>query len=1000
MKMKENTRREWTRRGKGFPTGKRILIGIFLLVVITLIPKGVPSPALFAQSDNASPRLSLKATPSKVYLGKAFQLAVTLDNAFTETPPEMDYLTSEFQVEYLGIQPRNSSLRIVINGKTRTEEKRGVAFFYRLTPKNAGKIQIDSPEMMVDGAPVHADPILIEVIPPTGQELVQLELTTNVESVYPLTPFDVTLSVYVKELPGRYAKSDPILTLSRQVAIPELTIPWGKDEELPSGVTPVKNWEGWISPYRKNEGGFAINGLRLNDPFDFGWAFGNSQQAPLTFFSKPTKVERTDEDGKTALYWRYDFTRRFVAEQTGPIDFDAASLQGTFVIPDREKPESGKLESVEVYVLSPSRTMMVKDVPVEGRPDNYVGAFGQFILRTDITPEKAKVGEAMTLTMTLKGRGSVLNVTPPKLEENEELTRNFRIYPPSEETEDGLVRWTWSLRPVVEGEITFPSLEISYFDVSSEEFVTLHSQEIPLTIEENGGTAPTGFPTSGVDSTSSPTGMERSASGIFGNLTRPRFRPSLLGNVRTVPLQGWLVSAGVCYLATLLIWGSVGLSRRKSESARSQLNHAIEEGRGLVMEGMTEMASGKRDSILSGSRKIARGFLTPVADHFTARPDAVTGKEMEELIGDLLAHWNEGDPRRVTLTDLSTLLAKIDQIQFAFETPSAESLKKIPILYDRWGKLLIDLGKDKRKDGKPFDDDHGNGHHRTGRADGPKPGIGTRLLLGFLSFGLIIFLSGCSGPSSSEARQRFDEAVRLFEEADNESGGTSLDEATGEETPSMASEEKFRKIAAIYEGLRESGVETGPILFNQGNAYWRAGETPQALAAWRKAEKYLPGNPYLRANRETLVSTSPKKPFLGKILFWQDWLSWDGKGVLFLLGTLATCVGTLVFLFGKRFPRFVAVARPVVWTGILLSLFFGLSLYVDHQRYDLGNHGILTTEEGIVRKGGSARYEPLFRDPLPKLTEFTILEKRSGWLRVRFADGQTGWLPESDVLIY
>ena len=67
------------------------------------------------------------------------------------------------------------------------------------------------------------------VTAPQDQDIVRMEITAEPDSVYPMQPFTVILSISVKELPEPNSNVNPI---SVQTSPPELQIPWVDDEQL------------------------------------------------------------------------------------------------------------------------------------------------------------------------------------------------------------------------------------------------------------------------------------------------------------------------------------------------------------------------------------------------------------------------------------------------------------------------------------------------------------------------------------------------------------------------------------------------------------------------------------------------------------------------------------------------------------------------------------------------------------------------------------------------
>ena len=92
----------------------------------------------------------------------------------------------------------------------------------------------------------------------------------------------------------------------------------------------------------------------------------------------------------------------------------------------------------------------------------------------------------------------------------------------------------------------------------------------------------------------------------------------------------------------------------------------------------------------------------------------------------------------------------------------------------------------------------------------------------------LLACAGCGRSASLDTARTFQRAQEVFDQAQ--------------------SPEDYLKAAAIYESIRAGGVVSGAVLYNQGNAYMRAGQRGRAVAAYREATRYRPRDPYLLAN--------------------------------------------------------------------------------------------------------------------------------------------------------
>ena len=143
----------------------------------------------------------------------------------------------------------------------------------------------------------------------------------------------------------------------------------------------------------------------------------------------------------------------------------------------------------EIRFKSQAVTLDVKALP-PGAPTDFGGAVGNFTLAADAKPKSAQVGDPLTVTATITGRGNFDRVTAPTLEDD----RGWHKYPPSSEfkqDDDVGISGMKTFETVLsanERKDKIPAQLFSYFDPAKEQYVTLRAEPIPVRVE--GGTAP------------------------------------------------------------------------------------------------------------------------------------------------------------------------------------------------------------------------------------------------------------------------------------------------------------------------------------------------------------------------------------------------------------------------------------------------------------------------------------------------------------------------------
>ncbi len=613
--------------------------------MMSLILLGALLSAGAATAPAAEPEVLAELARNKIYEGESVQYTVTLNHVRNPSTPDLSGF-KDFKVALLGNNPQNFSSTSIINGRVTKVERYGMQYVYRLTPTRAGRLTVPAPVASVGGKVLKGPELSLAVVAPEQQDVVLMEMTSEPESVYPMQPFNVTLSVLVRDLPAPYADNDP---LAAQRAIraeqPALQIPWAADDSIPKGLEPRRSGERWCQTLQSPNGvGFSMNNLAVRDamsmmldddffrsPFGRGSLFDDDffggrsplRRGPrmLIFEPRPTRVVRKDARGNEVGYWQYDFTRKFTPKMIGRYTFAPASLKGKFLT-GVSSAGQGTIE--DVYAIAPALAVTVKDVPLQGRPDSYMGAVGAFQIDAALTPQKAKVGDPMTLTLKMTGEGTLDNASPPDLLKVPGIADDFKVYDATEEGIGPTREFTYSLRPLKEGIEEFPAVSVSYFDVDREEYVTLRTGAIP--IEVGKADKLSSHQIVAARRVGSPgSNIEVKKEGIFANVTD-------LSAVRdeTVRPVHWLIGLGGLAVAYLALAGIVALARHRSSNvARQRRQSGASRAKTRLHNARAEL---KANRLREGADHVRAALIGLVAD-MTDSPEAgMTPRDVERRL--------------------------------------------------------------------------------------------------------------------------------------------------------------------------------------------------------------------------------------------------------------------------------------------------------------------------------------------------------------------------------
>lgn len=257
------------------------------------------------------------------------------------------------------------------------------------------------------------------------------------------------------------------------------------------------------------------------------------------------KLEISAQDAKAII----QVPRRGGSRARSP--FDLFGMDDPFSDPFFNDPFAGMGEQKEMKFSSDTTTLEVKPLPPNA-PRGFAGAVGHFNLTTDVKPKTAQIGDPLTVTATISGRGNFDRVNAPTLEDE----RGWHTYPPGSnfKAEDEIgINGTKTFELVLtpnEPKKAVPPLVFSYFDPLKEQYVTLKGDKLPVVVE--GGAAPSATPMIASARPSAPPAAARPTAapqgqdilyqltdhGRWGQTFKPVFREPIFWAAQALPFLG------------------------------------------------------------------------------------------------------------------------------------------------------------------------------------------------------------------------------------------------------------------------------------------------------------------------------------------------------------------------------------------------------------------------------------------------------------------------------
>ncbi len=612
-----------------------------------------------ARAQGGRPRVECQLDREEIYEGESVDYLVEVLDV--ESPPQPDLSAfADFTVEARGSESVNSQSFEIRGGRTSRVAKFGMQHHFRLTPHRAGALTVPAPWIELDGKKLTGKALELRVLPPSAQQIVRLFVEVAPAEVYPQRPVQVRLRVVIKAVREGRTLRDPVelLGLLSPPEPPQLHVPW---VELPSGLE-ATGWKEWLQAKAQRGGrggGFAINEIEGG-----GLPLMLFDQRPRFFLFDLGGRTATDADlgaggaaqhdltGRASDYFCYELERTVTPTRSGTFRFGPVSLKGRVV----ESMEGRRVSLKEIYAVGSAADLVVKEPPVTGRPASFTGAVGSFALAADLSPRSAHVGDPLTLTLAVTGRGNLDELTAPDLTLLPEFTGSFKVYPATAETKGGARLFTWSLRPLAAGVTEVPPVPFAWFDPTTEQFVEHHSEALPLEV-----TAAAALDPDAIVRGSVPERGARELTGRVGGLFTHDTDPRHLGDER-VEWRAQLASAIALPLLTSVALALLGAwKRRRGDPRAERRRRAIPRARERLASARQAAAGGDR---LATARELRGALIGAIADARDLPEAGLTAREAAAAIASstLLA------------ARLREALERWESVQYTAPTASADEL--------------------------------------------------------------------------------------------------------------------------------------------------------------------------------------------------------------------------------------------------------------------------------------------------------------------------------------
>jgi hypothetical protein len=341
---------------------------------------------------------------------------------------------------------------------------------------------------------------------------------------------------------------------------PHLQIPWFEG----LGDWKTEDLRTFAQPFlRQQRVGFHVNNYRRQGLF---------QNPFLTITFPRHSTQRTTASG-VVPYFTYQLQKHFRPTHSGLQDVPPTLVKAN--LPTQMDAHGRPLRTGRFVASSAPLSIDIRPVPAAGQPASFNGAVGRFHLAVEAQPTMLRVGDPLSLTLTLRGEGLLDTVHPPVLERQAQLMQDFKVQtdPPVVTTRPDGKTYTYTLRPRRAGIRELPPIEVAYFDPDVQRFQVLRSGPVPLRVEAASTLEVSEVIDTSGESAKSVLGQELTE-GILANYSGPEVLVPQQFQIQIGLLTGVLLVLPPAAYGAALAWRWRTIQRRRRHPGQQRARHA------------------------------------------------------------------------------------------------------------------------------------------------------------------------------------------------------------------------------------------------------------------------------------------------------------------------------------------------------------------------------------------------------------------------------------------
>ena len=497
--------------------------------------------------------------------------------------------------------------------------------------------------------------------------------------------------------------------------------------------------------------------------------------------------------------------------------------------------------------------------------------------------------------------------------------------------------------PRSHGEFVLGPVEYSYYDVSAGKYVTLRSAEMPVSVSRGSELGGSQEPSGQLVAGSNRKDVRSLGSDIrYITNELPAFRKD--GVMFAGSALYWILAALLAVIAVVLFFVLQKLTARRADVALSRRRYATKMARRRLSMAGDYLGKNLYSAFYEELHKALLGYVSDKLgmDAAEMSKDNISSKLLEK-----------GVPDGVT----SDFIGLLDACEFARYSPDAGH-EAMNSHYENAVSVISTMDECMKKSGKGLS------------------GAAVAVVLAMLLPAQ--FTAGAADTAYADSLWN---------------AGTAA-----------YAEGRWNDALDAWNNISGSGLESGELYYNIGNACFKNGDLAHAIVAYERSLRLDPSNKDAKFNLEFANAQTQDKIEAVPEFFLRTWFRSAGQSLpaglwaVLSLVLLAAMLGMfLLFLLGRG----TSARKAGFFSSIALLLCFAVCLGFSLS----GRSASSRTDEAIVVRAVSSVKSSPARDSAIDLfvlhegTKVKLLDNVGDWTNIELADGRQGWMRSSELEI-